>query len=78
MAPKQKVNVISTLNEDYNLTDSLLNEGKILMESDDKYDNVSYEEYPYNIYLENYKGFTLLDRKTEHQEFKKIEFLTLK
>lgn len=70
----QRVNQITQIDESYNLTDKVLDEGKRIMKSDDKYDEVEYDEYPYNIYLENQKDLMLLDRKSTHQKFSKIEF----
>lgn len=72
-----KVNEISSLDEHYNLNETVLKEGTALMNAGDCYDKVSYQEYPYNIYMAKSKLLKLLDRKTEHEEFKEIEFADL-
>ncbi|QMT18072.1 TIGR04141 family sporadically distributed protein [Planococcus maritimus] len=70
----QLVNQITQIDESYNLTDEILDEGKRIMKSDDKYDDVKYDEYPYNIYLEHQRDLMLLDRKSDHKKFSKVEF----
>lgn len=73
-----KVNDCANYNEVYDLSDELLEFGKKIQKSNpEKYDQVEYAEYPYNIYLENEHGYTLLDRQSLHKLFKKVEFADL-
>lgn len=71
------VNEITTIDEDFNLTDKSLREGRALMNAGKDYDKVNYAEYPYNIFIKEMKGLVFLDRKSEHKKFSKIEFADL-
>ncbi|MFS0820409.1 DUF6119 family protein [Bacillus sp. 1P02SD] len=73
-----KVNEFVTYDENYNLLDTVVERGReIQAASPDIYDQVTYTEYPYNIYLENEYRYTLLDRKSLHRIFKSVEFADL-
>lgn len=71
------VNGITTFDKNYDFTDDVLLKGTDLMNKKPEYDKVKYGEYPYNIYFENKNNLTLLDRKSDHVKFKKIEFADL-
>lgn len=73
-----KVNEHILILEEYNLTEEVLAAGREIQRSDtEKYDQVLYAEYPYNIYLENKYQYKLLDRRSEHELFKSVEFADL-
>lgn len=73
-----RVNECAIYNEEYNLSKSVLEQGKEIQKSNtEKYDQVKYNEYPYNIYLENKLGLTLLDRQSLHENFSRVEFADL-
>lgn len=71
------VNKVTTFNDSYELNGNVLEQGRKEMTEKDEYDNVEYEEYPYNIYLKDKFDLVFLDRKTEHKKFKEIEFADL-
>ncbi|WP_162287824.1 DUF6119 family protein [Indiicoccus explosivorum] len=74
----EQVNKITEVDESFNLTPTVLGEGReIARQNPDKYDQVKYAEYPYNIYFENKKQLILLDRKSEHKQYSEIEFADL-
>ena len=73
-----KVNEFVVYDEQYNLLDSVLDKGREIQSArPETYDQVTYAEYPYNIYLENEYNYMLLDRKSEHRNFKSVEFADL-
>ncbi|MDA2631658.1 TIGR04141 family sporadically distributed protein [Bacillus cereus] len=73
-----RVNECTTINYDYNLTDEVLDKGKEIQASDpDEYDQVTYAEYPYNIFLKDKFNFVLLDRKKGQHFYKSVEFADL-
>lgn len=73
-----KVNQIAKYNEDYCLTDLTLEKGRTIQNTDtQQYDNVTYTEYPFNIYLHDRLGFKLLDRKSWQELYKSVEFADL-
>jgi len=73
-----KVNEFVIYDERYNLLDSVLEKGREIQTSrPESYDQVTYAEYPYNIYLENEFNYMLLDRKSDHNSFKSVEFADL-
>src|SRR5699024_2283348 len=73
-----KVNEYVTYDENYNLLDSVVEKGReIQAASPYIYDQVTYTEYPYNIFLENEYQYKLLDRKSLHRTFKSVEFADL-
>jgi len=73
-----RVNEYIIYDEEYNLTNSRLEEGRRIQQSDtEKYDQVQYDEYPYNIYLEHKYNYQLLDRKKLNNRFPTVEFADL-
>lgn|GEM_PF-3473052 len=73
-----KVNEYVAYDENYNLLDSAVEKGReIQATSPHIYDQVTYTEYPYNIFLENEYQYKLLDRKSLHRTFKSVEFADL-
>lgn len=73
------VNKVAYYNQSYDLTVTSLEEGRLIQKSDKtKFDSgVTYNEYPFNIYLHKKFSYTLLDRKNEHEHFKSVEFADL-
>lgn len=72
------VNEIALYKEEFNLTDGILLEGRKIQKADtEKYDQVSYAEYPFNIFLENEYNYKLLDRVKGQEYYKSVEFADL-
>jgi uncharacterized protein (TIGR04141 family) len=68
-----KVNQIAVYDKEYNLTDSALEKGREIQSSDkEQYDQVSYAEYPLNIFLQNKFQYILLDRKKGQEVYKSV------
>ncbi|WP_246302521.1 DUF6119 family protein [Paenibacillus plantarum] len=73
-----KVNEVAIYNEEYHLNNLVLEEGRKIQASDkDAYDQVTYAEYPFNIFLHNKFNYFLLDRKKGQQYYKSVEFADL-
>jgi uncharacterized protein (TIGR04141 family) len=73
-----KVNECAIFIPDYNLTDAALEKGREIQSSDtEEYDQVSYDEYPFNIFLKDEFNFILLDRKKGQHFYKSVEFADL-
>lgn len=73
-----KVNECAIYNSGYNLTDTALEKGKGIQASDtEEYDQVTYAEYPFNIFLKDEFDFILLDRKKGQRFYKSVEFADL-
>ena len=74
----RRVNEHVVYEKKYNLTEDILQKGKDIQQANpDIYNQVTYNEYPYNIYLENEYDYYLLDRKRLHTSFKNVEFADL-
>lgn len=74
----RRVNEITVYYEIFSLTDENIHKGRELQSLDpEKYDQVEYDEYPYNIYLEHNHNYKLLDRKRAQHIFKTVEFADL-
>ncbi|MDQ1234829.1 uncharacterized protein (TIGR04141 family) [Paenibacillus sp. SORGH_AS306] len=72
------VNEIALYNEEFNLTDDVLLKGRKIQKADiEKYDQVSYAEYPFNIFLEKNYNYKLLDRVKGQEYYKSVEFADL-
>ncbi|RSK33715.1 DUF6119 family protein [Bhargavaea beijingensis] len=73
----EHVNSFTLINEDYNLTNDKVEIGRGIIADSEEYDDVEYEEYPFNVYLAEEKNLKLLDRITVKGEFPNIEFADL-
>jgi uncharacterized protein (TIGR04141 family) len=73
-----KVNGCASFHPEYNLTDEVLKRGREIQTSNpEEYNQVPYDEYPFNIYLKEEFKFILLDRKKGQQFYKTVEFADL-
>ena len=72
----KNVNQKAKYNKKFDFTKEVYDEGKRIKETIEKTD-VNYAEYYYNYYISNKYGYTLLDRKSDHKLFTKVEFADL-
>ncbi|WP_411342777.1 DUF6119 family protein [Paenibacillus sp. WLX1005] len=74
----KKANEIANYNYMFDLTDHCLDQGRKMQTANiAKYDQVTYAEYPFNIFLENEFNYKLLDRKIGQKDYTSIEFADL-